>query len=197
MTFGFDFFNQLLISFYNLTSFQVGEYNFAEIAVNAQGAVLSSSFIYGVQIISAIATVFLAFGAIRLSSKHKEFNQKVAEQISVKAEALGGGPLQTQWNDIMQHIESTREGEWKFAVIEADTLVDNVLKNYFPGETMGERLKGINRDKTKLLTIDGLWDAHMVRNKLSHETNYFLRHAEALRAIRSFEASLKELGAIE
>jgi len=54
----------------------------------------------------------------------------------------------------------------------------------------------MNIDKTKLLTIDGLWEAHKVRNRLAHDTNYFLRHAEAVRAIRLFEQTLKELEAI-
>ena len=94
----------------------------------------------------------------------------------------------------MRHIDSPREGEWKFAIIEADKLVDDQLKTRFAGETMGERL--MNIDKTKLLTIDGLWEAHKVRNRLAHDTNYFLRHAEAVRAIRLFEQTLKELEAI-
>ncbi|MEK9158268.1 MAG: hypothetical protein AAB638_03785 [Patescibacteria group bacterium] len=193
----YDFFNQLLISFYNLTSFQLGDYSFAEIAVNTQDAFLGSSFVHILQFVSALLIALLAVGAVYLAERHREFNQQVAQQVSAVAEVAVGGPLQAQWNDIMLHIESTREGEWKFAIIEADSVVDSVLKNYFPGDTMGERLKSIDRDKTKLLSIDGLWEAHMIRNKLSHEPNYFLRHAEALRAIRYFEATLKELGAIE
>lgn len=74
-------------------------------------------------------------------------------------------------------------------------IVDNILKNYFPGDTMGDRL--MNIDKTKLLSIDDLWEAHKIRNRLAHDPNYFLRHAEALRAVRLFESTLRELGAVE
>ncbi len=190
-----DIFAQLGIAFYQWTSFQVGSFNLADMATNFQSAFLDSSFAYDLRIISALITIMLGAAAGFLIMKRKEFDAKLAGQEVVTAEVLGAGPLQEQWNDILRHIDSVREGEWKFAVIEADTIVDNVLKNHFPGDTMGERL--LNIDKTKLLSIDDLWEAHKIRNRLAHDTNYFLRHAEALRAVKLFESVLRELGAIE
>lgn len=106
-----------------------------------------------------------------------------------------GGALGARWKEILNHMESVNDGEWKFAVIEADKLVDDVLKSAgYQGETMGERLMSI--DKTQLVTLDTLWDAHKVRNRLVHDTNYFLRYAEAKRAIHLYEETLKELGAL-
>lgn len=167
----------------------------AEMAVNYQEAFLDSSLVFILKIVSAIITVVLAAAAVFLVIKRKEFDAKLAEQEVPPTETVGGSPLQEQWNDIMRHIDSVHEGEWKFAVIEADTIVDSVLKNYFPGETMGDRL--MNIDKTKLLSIDDLWEAHKIRNRLAHDADYFLRHAEALRAVRLFESTLRELGAIQ
>ncbi|MBP9822193.1 MAG: hypothetical protein KBC81_01960 [Candidatus Pacebacteria bacterium] len=167
----------------------------ANFFVNFQGAFINSSFVYVLQIISAIVTIFLGVAAGYLVMKRNEFEETVASQEPAQSEASGLGPIQEQWTDIMTHIDSIHEGEWKFAVIEADSLVDNVLKNYFPGASMGDRL--MNIDKTKLLTLDDLWEAHKIRNRLAHDSNYFLRHAEALRAIRLFESTLKELGAIQ
>ena len=190
-----EIYNQFLIALYQWTSFQVGSFNLADIAVNFQDAFLSSPLVHILEVISALVTIVLGAAALFLVIKRKEFDEKMAEQETVSAEAFGAGPLQEQWADIMKHIDSIHEGEWKFAVIEADTIVDGVLKNYFPGDTMGDRL--MNIDKTKLLTIDDLWEAHKIRNRLAHDPNYFLRHAEALRAVRLFESTLKELGAIE
>ncbi|OGM97904.1 MAG: hypothetical protein A2735_03005 [Candidatus Yanofskybacteria bacterium RIFCSPHIGHO2_01_FULL_41_21] len=190
-----EFFNQLLIAFHQWTSFQVGSFNMADMVINLQSAFLDSSFVFVLKIISVLITIVLGAATVFLIIKRKEFDTKLASQEVLVAEAVGAGPLQEQWNDILRHIDSIREGEWKFAVIEADTIVDNVLRNYFPGDTMGERL--MNIDKTKLLSIDDLWEAHKIRNHLAHDSNYFLRHAEALRAIRLFESTLKELGAIE
>lgn len=190
-----EIYNQFLIAFYQWTSFQVGSFNLADMSTNFQNAFLDSSLVHVLQIISAIITIVLALAAVFLVIKRKEFDEILAGQEATPAEIVEAGPLQEQWNDILRHIDSIHEGEWKFAVIEADTIVDNVLKNYFPGDTMGERLTNI--DKTKLLSIDDLWEAHKIRNRLAHDTDYFLRHAEALRAVRLFESTLKELGAIQ
>ena len=104
-----------------------------------------------------------------------------------------GGATQSKWEEIMRHVGSDREAEWKFAIIEADKLVDDVLKTAgYPGDTMGERL--MNVEKGQLLSLDGLWEAHKIRNKLAHDNNYFLRYAEARRAIQLYEITLQELG---
>lgn len=106
-----------------------------------------------------------------------------------------GGALQARWQEIITHIGSTREAEWKYAVIEADKLVDDALQAAgYSGETMGERL--MNIENGQIQTINGLWDAHKIRNRLVHDTNYFLRYAEAKRATQLYEETLKELGAL-
>src|SRR3989344_3064717 len=49
--------------------------------------------------------------------------------------------LQKEWDRIKTNAESIRESEWKLSIIEADKLVDDVLKQLgYPGESMGERL---------------------------------------------------------
>ena len=106
-----------------------------------------------------------------------------------------GGALQSKWEEITHHAESNKEAEWKFAIIEADKLVDDILKSAsYPGDSMGERL--MNIEKGQLLSLDGLWEAHKIRNKLAHDVSYFLRYAEARRAIALYEVALKELDAL-
>jgi hypothetical protein len=164
-------------------------------AQTARNYVVDSAVIHIIELILAPLTVLVFFSLLKVSRQHRELREKLtAQQEAAQQQAPASSPLGTRWEEIMQHIESIREGEWKFAIIEADKLVDDQLKNLFPGETMGERL--MNIDKTQLLSIDGLWEAHKVRNRLAHESNYFLRHAEAVRAIRLYEQTLKELGAL-
>lgn len=110
-------------------------------------------------------------------------------------EAASGGGVISRWQEIVRHFESTKEAEWKFAIIEADKLVDDLLKQAgYLGDTMGERL--MNIEQGQLLSLQGLWEAHKIRNKLAHDTNYFLRYAEARQAIKFFEEALKELQVI-
>ena len=181
-------------AFNQWTSFQVGNFNFADFALSNESGILNSTFMHILELISTIAVILLAYASFRLAAKQKVLNQKTIAQTMAEM-PQAGGILQDQWNDVLRHIESPREGEWKFALIEADKLADEVMGRHFPGDTMGERMRNVN--KTHLLTIDGLREAHGLRNRLAHQPNSFIRHAEALRAIRQFEATLRELGVIE
>ncbi len=73
--------------------------------------------------------------------------------------------------------------------------MDDVLRKAgFPGDMLGERL--MNIQDGQLTTLDGLWEAHKIRNRLVHDTDYFLRYSEAKRAIEAYEQTLKELGGL-
>jgi hypothetical protein len=110
-------------------------------------------------------------------------------------ESHTGGALSSRWNEIIRHLESNREAEWKLAIIEADNLVDELLKSAgYQGASMGERLMSI--EKGQLSSLEGLWEAHKARNKLVHDAGYFLRFAEAKRAIKLFEKAMEELGGL-
>lgn len=183
---------QLVLAFYGIASALAPA---GEAAINLDTFVLSSETVLLLQIIAAAATVGLVIGIVVINRRMGELTRKlVVMEATPPSEPALAGPLQNRWEEILRHIDSINEGEWKYALIEADKLVDDQLKTRFAGETMGERL--MNIDKTQLLSIDGLWEAHKVRNRLAHDTNYFLRHAEAVRTIKLFEATLKELGAI-
>ena len=110
-------------------------------------------------------------------------------------EAAFKGASQSRWEEILRHVDSAKEAEWKFAVVEADKLVDDLLKKagYF-GESMGERLSSIERGQ--LANLDHLWEAHKIRNKLVHDVNYFIRQAEARQAVKFYEEALRELQGI-
>lgn len=128
-------------------------------------------------------------------------NVRIAKVAPVKAELLteitppepaGPDAIGAKWGEIQRHVDSTKEAEWKMAVIEADKLMEDVLKKAgFPGETMGERLMAIQQGQ--LQSLDYIWEAHKIRNRLAHDTNYFLRQAEAQRAVKLFSRALEEL----
>jgi len=182
--------SQFFISFYQITDKGTV---LAQIGSDAQNYFIGSDLFLWLQIISAVLCAILVIFLFNLMGKMSELNKVVATAYQPSAsEPAMAGPMQTRWNEIVEHIGSNREGEWKYAVIEADKLVDDQLKSRYGGETMGERLRGI--EKTQLVSIDGLWEAHKIRNRLAHDVNYFLRHAEALKAIKLYEQTLKELG---
>lgn len=158
-------------------------------------------FIRFLKIVGYITTPLFTGLIVWIFVKMVKLNKSIAVSVPIsKLEVVPtttkyGSALQARWDEILRHIESTREGEWKFAVIEADKLTDEILKSAgYPGETMGERLMNIEREQ--LQTLDGIWEAHKIRNRLVHDTNYFLRYSEAKHAIQLYEETLKELEAL-
>jgi len=117
----------------------------------------------------------------------------VADAVPAPAVAeTAAGPLRSRWSEVAAHLDSPREADWKVALMEADKLVDDALARAgFPGDTFGDRLTNI-RPGT-LASLDGVWWAHKVRNRLAHEMDYFLRYTEARQAIGYYEQALREL----
>ena len=164
------------------------------------GYSLISEFINFLKLIAYITTPILICLIIWVLLKSKQLSKTTIETASKETSGVSpapstGGALTARWQEVVNHIGSTQEGEWKFAIIEADKLVDDILGSAgFPGETMGERL--MNIEKGQLQTLDSLWDAHKIRNRLVHDTNYFLRYNEVKRAVQLYEETLRELGAL-
>jgi len=78
---------------------------------------------------------------------------------------FGPGELTKLWEEI-------EAMEPKMAVIEADKVVDVVLKRAgVPGETMAERLRKVQKQVQRPI-YSGMWEAHKMRNRLVHEVGH-------------------------
>ena len=143
-------------------------------------------------VITVVLVVLLVIVVVKIN-RLAGIKINLAKEILPPQPATSG--LNVRWDEVLKHINSTREAEWKFGVIEADKLVDELLKGAgFTGDTMGDRLMSIQPGQ--LTTLQGLWEAHKIRNRLVHDTNYFLRYTEAKRAVGLYEKTLKELQAL-
>ncbi|MCA9384285.1 MAG: hypothetical protein KC662_01070 [Candidatus Magasanikbacteria bacterium] len=101
--------------------------------------------------------------------------------------------IRATWNEIQKTSSMGLMG-MKLAVIEADKLVDNVMRQLLiPGDTMGERLK---MAEFKYPDIRRVWPAHKTRNMLVHDSTYELRMSHGKEAINAFEKALKLLKAL-
>lgn len=97
-----------------------------------------------------------------------------------------------RWNDL-QNLLGSNEG-MKLAVIEADKLLDEALKQLrFKGGTMGERMVSAQKSFKK---ADSVWMAHKLRNKIVHETDFAPKKDHIRSALVSFRQALKDLGAL-
>lgn len=100
--------------------------------------------------------------------------------------------IKRRWQEIEALLTQNSEMAGKLAIIEADKLFDHVLRfAYFPGDDMGQRLRAAASTYPSLKSI---WWAHLLRNRLVHETNARISMGEARKALGIFEKGLKQLG---
>lgn len=100
------------------------------------------------------------------------------------------------WRQVERRMQIGDEAHIKLAVIEADKILDEILKmTGLTGETMADRLKKLT--PAQLSNIEDVWQVHKARNRIVHEPDYHFTHAEADYAIGVYRAALKELGLID
>ena len=180
---------------YQVSDFKIGNFTVAQALDYLPGFGLDKNWNIVKLILIGIS---LLLGILFITVMVK-INRLIATKTNLTKELIPPPPatsgLNARWNEIEKHINSTREGEWKFAIIEADKLTDEILKGAgFQGDTMGDRL--MNIQPGQLTTLQNLWEAHKIRNRLVHDTNYFLRYTEAKRAVGLYEKTLRVLQAL-
>jgi hypothetical protein len=95
-----------------------------------------------------------------------------------------------RWQEIERTAQSGTMGA-KMAIMEADKLLDGVLKSMsVPGETLGERLKFAGYKYPELRHV---WYAHKLRNQIVHETSFEIGPRDAKSALQAFQKALKTL----
>jgi hypothetical protein len=116
---------------------------------------------------------------------------------SPKNKAVMGTALVSQrnidmWSQMLARAASDDENERKLAIISVDSLVDKILGlSGYQGENLGERLKKI--EPSDLDSLNDIWEAHKVRNRIAHEPDLKLSHEESVNTLRRYEKVLKEL----
>lgn len=111
-------------------------------------------------------------------------------------EAVGGSSKNEKWEQVQLHINSKNPSEWRLAIIEADIMLDELLKaSGYHGDTVGERLKAV--EPSDFTSLEAAWEAHKVRNQIAHQGSSFdISEREARRVITLFETVFREFNII-
>ena len=105
--------------------------------------------------------------------------------------------VREKWAEIETLMRVGRPSAFKTAILDADKLLDYVLKSlHYRGQTMGERMKSISRERFERDFFDAMWQAHKLRNEMVHNMDYNVMDFEARTAIKKFEKTLQDLGAL-
>jgi hypothetical protein len=101
-----------------------------------------------------------------------------------------------RWHYIQTLIESPNDSDWRVAIIEADSMMEEILREKgLTGGTVSELLEAAKESGYR--SIQDAWDAHLVRNQIAHEgVNFPISQLEGRRVVKMFQNFFEELRVI-
>ncbi|MDP2641417.1 MAG: hypothetical protein Q8P39_02655 [Candidatus Yanofskybacteria bacterium] len=123
-----------------------------------------------------------AYGKFLFMEDWKEF-------AAYKAFALRKRVL--RWKKIIKRLESQREDEYKLAILEAESMLEEIFKRMGFGNTLEEQLQRI--PPVTIPTLEELKRAHMIRSNIAHDPDFVLSADQAKEAMEIYERTLKAL----
>lgn len=148
----------------------------------------------------------ICYCAVRLleirKKEHAHLQHEIDEyahhqrELEKKKQEEGSGSKNERWNKTLTYLFSSSPGDWKLAVIEADSMLESLMGELgFKGETLGDKLKSATQENFQGLT--SAWEVHTIRNRIAHEgLSFELPQREAKRVIALYEAIFRQYGFI-
>jgi uncharacterized membrane protein len=147
--------------------------------------------IWLIRILLILVSVVCIVLMIDIANKLKKFREEDHKRFYPDM-PTAPAPVNPKWQQILNHSESPNENDWRQAIIEADIMLDGLLKNMsLPGDTIGDKLKAVNRGDFQ--TLDNAWEAHKIRNQIAHDGSAFVLTSRTAReTISNYEAVFNE-----
>lgn len=145
-------------------------------------------------IVSGIMLALYAYASTRRWQYYAQSDADLRREEVLYDEMYRGVKSSNRLDDVLTHIASANPNDWKLAIIEADIILDDALKQYgYEGGSLGERLKSIST--SQLSTLNEAWEAHKVRNRIAHEgADFVLTKRIAEDTISRYRRVFSELG---
>lgn len=133
--------------------------------------------------IVGVVVIFLKISELR--RQKKEFLEKISTSKAKPVE-------NERWELIVKKMNSDNSSDWKMAIVEADKIIDDVMKNIgHAGSDLGERLKSV--EPSDFQNLQNVWDAHKIRNRIAHEANFEITKLDAKEVLDKYKKALQEL----
>lgn len=145
-------------------------------------------------IASFIFLVIYIYASVQLDALNGLMHEELHAAEHAYAMQNGGAQASDRFTELQSHLESNNPNDWKLAIIEADILLDDLLKKRgYAGISLGDRLKGIS--PSVLHSLDDAWQAHKVRNQIAHAgADFVLTQKIARETIVQYKRVFTELG---
>jgi len=161
---------------------------------NILSFIISPTFIFYLKIAFIVIGALFLLGIIFLLLKNSWLKRRFLEDWTEFFIYRPFGVKKTfkQWAKVLKRLETGKEADYKLAVIEADGLLNDILKKMgYKGETMAKILEQL--DSTVLPDIEQIWEVHKIRNKVVHDPDYELNLEQARKILGIYEKSFRTL----
>jgi len=161
---------------------------------NIFSLITSATFLFYLKIIFIIIGALFLLGIILLLLKNSWLKRRFFENWTEFFIYRPFGVKKTfkQWTRVLKRLETGREADYKLAVIEADDLLNDILKKMgYKGETMAKILEQL--DATILSDIEEVWEVHKIRNNVVHDPDYKLSLEQAKEVLGIYEKTFRTL----
>ena len=178
-------------------------------AVGPFGFLLNSGFWFGVyfyvrQLAIVLGFAFLIFSAIvfvriwpyrmrfYVLEGRRAYKLPQSKRVAEDEERIS---RRRKWDSIIKKTEAAGPQGYAISIIEADILLEDTMGRLgFLGKNLVERLR--SSAPGELPSINDIWEAHKLRNRIAHEPNFRPSREETTRALGAYKKALEELAAI-
>lgn len=111
-----------------------------------------------------------------------------------KVKGMSSDKFKVFWNEIEKYSRSGDLAGLKQAIINADKLLDAILKTRVSGQNLGSRLRNAKSIFQNKKNYHNVWEAHKLRNKLVHEMGFSLSRSQAKKSLADYRRAFRDLG---
>ena len=161
--------------------------------VEVLDSILYSTPFIVIQVFSFVLTIALFIFYIHLMFRGEivQFRSALYKEALTKAPAVSRRRATSHWGKIQKRMASDDEAQWKVALIEADTMLGNLLIVLgFSGADMAERMQ--NLKPGQIPYFDEAWRVHKVRNFIVQDPSYSIQKETAEKAIEIYKKIFEE-----
>ncbi len=145
-------------------------------------------------ILSIIFLIIYVYATLRWNEYLALEMQQLRDEEALYDEYYRGVKKNSRLEEVYIHSQSESPNDWRLAIIEADIILDGILKERgYAGSSLGERLRSIT--PSQLSTIDDAWEAHKVRNQIAHDgADFILTQRLAEETVNRYRRVFTEFG---
>lgn len=152
--------------FLRLYQFFTGVQDYSATVPDQATAFLQKIEILGM-VLSLLFLILIVYFRIRTLQVEHEGLEKMEAHASAHHARVASTAKNQRWEGVVALASSPNDSDWRRAILEADSMLADLLyARGYVGDTLGEQLKGAN--KQQFTTLDLAWEAHKMRNALAH-----------------------------